>query len=310
MLTRRTVILAKNETSYGTDPVPTPAANAILVSDVAVKPTGEVVKRDFIKSSLSQLQFLRGQRQVEVSFKTELKGTGTKGVLPAYGWEGALFRACGMSETIAANTSIVYAPVSTGFESVALYVYKDGVFHKILGCRGSVKLTFEVGKHPMAEWKFKGLYISPTDTAPAAQTLSPVRPPIVMNAALSLGAYAAIAEKIEIDLNNTISERKSIGSATGIVGFEITGREPQGSLDPEAVTEATHPFWGNWESAAAVALVLGPIGTASGNIVQVNAPKMQYKEVTYGDRNGIVSYSVPFALAMNSGDDELTITIT
>ncbi len=310
MLTRKTVVLAKIETGYGTDPTPTPAANAILVSDVDVKATGEVVRRDFIKSSLSRLQFLRGIRQVELSFKTELKGSGTRGTLPTCGWEGVLFRACGMSETVTAGTSLVYAPVSTGFESAALYVYKDGTFHKLLGCRGSFKLNFEVGKHPVVEWKFNGLYASPADASPAAQTLSAVGPPIVMSAALSVGGYGPVAEKIEIDLNNTISERKSINAATGIVGFEITGREPQGSFDPEAVSEATHPFWGNWESAAATALTLGPIGTVPGNTIQVNAPKMQYKEVSYSDRKGLIAYTVPFDLAMNNGDDELTITIT
>ena len=310
MLTRKTVVLAKIEASYGVDPVPTPAANALLVSDVDVKPTGEAIQRNFIKSTLSQAQFIRGQRSVELSFKTELKGTGTRGVLPTTGWEGPLFRACGMSEVVTASTSIVYAPVSTGFESAALYVYRDGLFHKLLGCRGSFKITLEVGKYPVVDWKFNGLYASPADTTPAAQSFSAVSPNTVLSAGLAIGGYAAICEKIELDINNTISARKSMNSATGLVGYEITGRDPQGSFDPETVTEAVNPFWARWESAAAQALAIGPIGSASGNIISVAAPKLQFKDMSYGDRDGVLTYQVPFALAMNAGDDELTITIT
>jgi len=98
--------------------------------------------------------------------------------------------------------------------------------------------------------------------------------------------------------------------ATGIVGMTISGRSPQGSFDPEAVVEATHAFWNEWELATAVALNIGPLGASAGNIVQIAAPKVQYREISYGDRNGQLTYQIPIALAMNAGDDELTITIT
>lgn len=310
MLTRKTVILVKPEATYGVDPVPTPANNALLVSDVDLKVQGEVIERDFIRSSLSPLMFMRGIRQVELSFKTELHGTTARGTLPNTGWTGALFRACGMSETVTANTSIVYAPVSAGFESCAIYVYMDGIFHKILGCRGSFKLNFEVGKYPTVEFTMKGLYASPTDAAPGAQTFLVTKPVPVLSAGFSFGGYSAVATKLEIDINNDVKERKSLNSSSGIIGFEIVGRQPQGSFDPETVLEAAHPFWANWEDAVARILNIGPIGTEEGNILTVNCPKTQLRDMTYADRNGVMAYTVPIALAMSQGDDELTITIT
>ncbi|MEM5789840.1 MAG: phage tail tube protein, partial [Syntrophobacteraceae bacterium] len=284
MLTRKSVVLAKIEANYGVDPTPTPIANALLVSDVDVKPAGEMVQRNYMKSSLSQLPFVRGIRSVDVSFKTELKGTGTRGVLPAYGWEGVLFRACGMSEVVNAATSIIWAPVSTALESVTLYVYKDGVFHKILGCVGSFKLLVEVGKYVVVEWTFRGLYAAPVDATPAAQTFSAVQPPVVLNAGFTLGAYAAILEKVEIDINNAIGMRRSMNASTGVLGFSVVGREPQGSCDPEAVTEATYAFWNKRETAAVAAMNIGPLGATSGNIITIAAPKVQEREVGYGDR--------------------------
>ncbi|MEN6477855.1 MAG: phage tail tube protein, partial [Rectinema sp.] len=289
---------------------PTPAANALLVWDVDVKPAGEAIQRPFVKSTLSQAPFIRGVRSVQVSCKSELKGSGTKGGLPTFGWEGALFRACGMSETVTASTSIVYAPVSSGFESVTLYVYKDGLCHKILGCRGTFRLSLEVGQYPVLEWTFYGLYAAPTDTTPGAQTFSTVKPNPILGAGLSIGGYSPVATKLELDLNNTVTPRKSLNSPAGIVGFEITGRSPQGSFDPEATTEATNPFWAKWEAADALALAVGPIGATAGNIINIGAPKLQYRELSYGDRDGTLTYTIPFALAMNAGDDELTITLT
>jgi hypothetical protein len=310
MLTRKSVVLAKIETAYGTDPVPTPVANAILIKDLDIKPTGETMKREFLRSSLSQLQFVRGMKWVTVQFKTELKGTGTRGQVPSWGWEGVLFRACGMSETVTASTSIVYAPVSTGFESATLYVYKDGIFHKVTGCRGTFSIDLSVGKYGEVTWDFTGIYVSPVDATPTAQTFSSVTPPTVLSAALSIGGYSPIAERLQVSLNNQIAARKSMNSATGILEQVITGREPSGSFDPEAVLEATNAFWSQWENATARALTCGPIGSSSGNMITIEAPKIQYQDITYADRNGVLTYECPFSLAMNTGDDELTITFT
>ena len=289
MLTRKTVVLAKIESSYGVDPVPTPAANALLVSDVDVRPAGEAIQRNYVKSSLSPSPFIRGVRSVEVAFKTEWKGTGVRGVLPAVGWEGPLFRACGMSEIVTAAASIAYAPISSAFESVALYVYRDGLFHRVLGCRGTFKINLEVGRYPVVEWKFNGLYATPVDATPAAQVFNTVNPTPVVSAAFSIGGFSAVAERIEIDINNQVTARKSLNSASGITGFEITGRNPRGSFDPETVSEAVHPFWGKWETAAAQALAVGPIGTTAGNILSLAAPKLQYRELNYDDRDGILT---------------------
>jgi len=310
MLTRKTVILAKIESEYGTDPVPTPAVNAILVKDVDIKPAGELTERDFLRSSLSPLPFVMGMKEVDVSFATELKGTGTRGALPAWGWEGELLRACGLHETVTATTKIEYLPVSEGFESCTLYVYKDGVFHKITGCRGTFTINGSVGKYLGIKWSFKGIYNAPVDASPAAQMFSSVIPPLLFSAGLTLDAYAPVATAIEIAMNNDLGKRTDLNTATGLKEIMITGRKPGGSLDPETVTEASYAFWNKWENASVAALNIGPIGSTQGNIITITAPKLQYKEISYGDREGLLTYQVPFQLAMNSGDDELKITIT
>jgi hypothetical protein len=317
MLTRRTVMLAKVEGTYGTDPTPTAASNAILVNDVNLKIAGEVLERDFYKSSLSRLAFARGLKHAEISFGTELKGTGTRGSLPATGWEGTLFRGCGFAETVVASTRVAYAPVSTGFEGVTLYVYKDGIFHKCTGCMGEkVELNFETGKYPTAKWSFKGIYNTAVDATPSTQTFNATVPPTCLSGGLTVISSAntlstaAVVEKVQIVIDNTLAMRKSINEATGILGWTITDRKISGSFDPETILEATYPFWGKWSMAVQHALNLGPIGSTSGNIITNTAPAIQFRDIDYGERNGQMIYQIPFDMAMSAGDDEYVITFT
>lgn len=307
MLTRKTVILAKVETSYGQDATPTPSANAILVKNVEVHPVGEAVERDFIRSVLSPLEFVRGMKEHELSFETELKGTGTAGQLPTWGWEGELLRACGMAETVNTGVDIDYDPASADHESCSIYVYKDGIFHKVLGCRGSFVISGSVGHYLTARWTFRGLYVAPADDSPAAQTFSSIKPAVLLSAGLTIASYSPVATAIEININNALGRRTDINDATGVKEILITGRTPGGSLDPETVTEATHPFWADWSAANAKALSIGPIGATAGNKITVTAPKLQLEDIRYGDREGILTYAIPFRLAGDSGDDELKI---
>ena len=308
MLTRKTVILAKVETGgYGVDATPTPAANALLVKDVAVKPVGEVVERDFLRSSLSPLEFVRGMKEVELSFETELKGTGTAGSVPAWGWEGELLRACGMDEQINTGVDITYQPVSVDFESASIYVYKDGIFHKILGCRGTFAIVGTVGQYLALRWTFRGLYAAPADDSPATQTFSSVKPAVLLSAGLTIASYSPVASRIEVALNNELGRRTDINEAEGLKEVLITRRRPGGSFDPESALEATHPFWADWQTALAKALNIGPIGATAGNKVTITAPKMQLEDIAYGDREGLQTYEIPFRLAMSAGDDELVI---
>ncbi len=306
MFTRNTVVFAKIETEYGIDPIPNPASNAIAVRDLVISPAGEAVERNILRGSLSQLSFLRGTSRVEVDFKTEMKGTGTKGAIPAFGWEGDLFRACGMSQTANAGTDLLYTPISENFESCTLYVYIDRLFHKLTGCRGSFRISIEVGKPAMVEWKFKGFYSSPSDASPSAQTFSGILPPVALGADFSIGGYGPVSEKFEVDINNSVVERKSIAALDGVIGFEITGRKPRGSFDPETVAVTTHPFWSNWQSATPLRLNLA-IGSADGNRFAIEAPAIQYSDMGSGDRDGRVVYKAAFSLAMSNGDDELLI---
>ena len=79
-LIRNTAILAKTETVYGVDAVPTGAANALLVSNLSINPlNAQNVDRNNIRPYLGGDEQLVGSRYVEMGFDVELVGAGTPG---------------------------------------------------------------------------------------------------------------------------------------------------------------------------------------------------------------------------------------
>ena len=109
LLSRKRLILAKIEATYGTDPTPT-GAEAILVRNLEITPLeAETVSRELIRPYLGASDQLLAQTRVGINFEVELAGSGTAGTAPAY---SALMKSCGLSETVVATTSVTYAPIS------------------------------------------------------------------------------------------------------------------------------------------------------------------------------------------------------
>jgi hypothetical protein len=178
---RNFVLLVKTEATYGTDPVPTGAANAILCSKPQLTPlSAQNVNRDIMRGFMGGSEQLVGSRFVECSFGVELVGSGTVGTAPAW---GPLLLACGFAETVTAVTRVDYTPVSTAFNSLTFYWYDDGVLQKLTGARGDVKFGHTSEGIPMMSFSFKGLHSLPTAVANATPTLTAFKTPLVVTEA-------------------------------------------------------------------------------------------------------------------------------
>src|SRR5262245_61996813 len=111
MLTRLALGLFKAETTFGVDPVPTPAVNAVLIYDLTMTVDGRVLNRQTLDSSLSRRSHVIGRKLVNLSFRTEVKGSGTNATPPEW---GILLRAAGFAETVTPSTKVAYNPISSG----------------------------------------------------------------------------------------------------------------------------------------------------------------------------------------------------
>lgn len=307
LLTRKSVLLAKVESAYGSDSGPTAGSNAILVENLKFGPKIDIIDRDNISSpDLSPIAHLVGSRSAEISFDCELKGSLVSNITPPD--FGCLFRASSMSETIGAS-SVIYAPESTTQESVTIYAYKDGQLHKFTGCVGDWKMSGEVGKPVKISFTFKGQYVTPVDSALVTPTFVNLTPPLLLGATFTYGGWSPPMSKLSLNMNNNVAERADLHEGTGILGFFVASRKPDGSCDPEADLLSTRDVWANLMSANS-AVLSAVIGSVTGNIITIAAPKCVKKSVDWGDRSGIMTYDINFNMFRNTGNDELTLTFT
>jgi len=406
LLTRKTIILAKLEATYGTDPIPTTALDAILVGQPTLTVDGELLTRDFVKESLSRESHVVGTKVVNISFPVEMKSSGNTDA-PGVSISAVVFTGSGLDDatsggtfdgdvdgkagtsiftveidlaavpdtfkwnkdggtettsvtitgaaqalsdgvtiTFAATTghtladkwAITVTPTAAHMpevdpllricsmkrisehvttpnvryvmrtndpESATVYAYFDGLLHKITGCYGSHTFIAEAGQYARWEFSLQGLYTAPTDvTFPTSTTTDTTKPPIVQSGTWVIGAFSPVVQALNIDLAIEITQRPDMNSADGLKGLRIVGRDPSGSINPEADLIANKDFWTEWSNATGQN-INGNIGSVAGEKMKTTIIQAVYRTIGYGDRGGIRTNEIPFSLAESVGDDEL-----
>jgi len=302
---RKKALLAKIEATYGTDPVPTGAANAMLASNVTLRPLeGGEVSRDNIQPYMGGRGEILVDTHVALEFEIEMAGAGAVDTPPAY---GPALRACGLAETITAATDVAYEPVSEAFESVAIYMNMDGVRHALLGARGSVSLVLAKSQIPKYRFRILGLFVAASDTALPTTDTSAFQTPLVASTAntlvFTIDGFAGVLEELTIDLANQVEGRFLIGSESIV----IVDRDATGQAKIEMESLATKDFFALARAKTRVVLALEH-GTVAGNVVRIDAPKVEIGRPAYEESQGVVMLTMPLKLIPDAGDDELKIT--
>lgn len=308
LLTRKRLILAKTESTYGTDSSPT-GTDAVLVRDLSITPLqSDTVDRELIRPYFGASEQLLANTRVEVTFQVELAGSGTAGTAPTY---GRVLRACAFSETVSAGVSVTYAPVSATFGSVTIFYNIDGVLHKVTGCRGTFTLNGAVGEIPTIDFTMTGIYNAPTDTAAPAVTYSNQAAPVIFKNGNTTGfelfSYSGCLQSIELDIGNEVIYRELVGCNKEVL---INNRAVTGSVVLEAPTIASKDFF-----TTALGTALGNLtfqhGQTAGNIVSFASTSIDIGDVNYEDQDGIHMLSIPVtAVPTGSGNNEISIVYT
>jgi hypothetical protein len=305
---RQKVLLAKLEETYATDPTLTGAANAILATDVTIRPMeGEDVSRNLIQAFLGgQATTPTGLRAV-LEFSTELAGSGTAGVAP--GW-GPLMRGCAFAETIVDETSVTYNPITDDQESLYFKFWLGNTLHALKGARGTGTLTINAQGIPVIRWTFTGLFIDPSEVSRATPTVTGFKKPLIASKTntptFTVNSVALVLRSYALNFANDVQPRLLIG----LEEILVVNRVETLNATVE-VTDLTtfDPF------ALAKAQTLVPVvithGTAAGNIITVNAPKSQLKlPPAAQDNQGIAERALPFAPLPDAGNDQISIVLT
>jgi len=308
--TRNVLLLAKLELTPGTDSLPTAGANAMLASTIGAQPVvAEFADRNTIRPYFGSGGKIQVSNYSEIEFEIEFASAGAAGTAPAY---GPLLQACAFSETVTAGVDVVYAPVTNDPETVTIYYYLDGLWHKMTSCRGDFSIELNAKSIPVFKFKFTGLYTTVADAVlPAGTDYSGFLAPLAVNKVNTptmtlhgVTAGDAAVENFSIAMNNEVKYRNLIGSEDVV----MTDRAPSGQISMEMVSVATKA----WHEAVrlgtldALQMVHGSI---AGQILQVDAPKVQLTSPQYAESDGIQMLNATLDLQPNTGNDEITITV-
>ena len=311
-LSRTTKLLAKIESSYGSNPTPVAGSNAIQVTDIEVTP----IESDNVQATAFQgfignstRPTLLANKRVAVSFGAELSGSGAAGTASAL---SPLLKSCGLSETIVGSTSVTYAPVSSSFSSCTILCFYGATRHLLTGCRGTATITLAAGSFAQINFEFTGIYNSPDSTAMSGTfTVANQSAGIEVNntnvtTATFHGETSQRIESFDLALNNEVVYKETASSKEVL----ITNRAPGGTAVLEEPVRATTDYFAKAETAATgnSSIVLG---SSAGNIVTVNVPQTDITGVSRGDTNGVNSLNLPYlALPTTAGNNELSIVMT
>ena len=195
------------------------------------------------------------------------------------------------------------------FPSLSMRFIEDGQAITLAGARGSVAFSFEVNRPVTAAFNFRGS-LNSTDDEPIIDGVSPdapSSPPIWQGSAMGYSANetSALADlddelepcltALSLDLGVTLADRRCAGASTGLEEVLGTARAGTGSMDPEVTLESDIEWLGNLKDGVTTRLRV-PVGSSDGNRFTFFMPGIQFTGQSYGDRDGIATYDLPFNL--------------
>ena len=316
-LIRKTAILAKIETTQGTDAAPTGAADAILISNASFQVNYNNVSRDLIRPFLGGSDELVGTRFFQCSFDVEFANSGTAGTAPAW---GKLLRACGMAEaSLLTPSRVEYTPVSASFSTLTIYYHLDGVLRKALGCMGTASLDLGADNRPVWKFQFFGIDGGVTATADPSVTLTAFRTPQVVTptnsgtvtlggtyaAGVITGGTAYPSRGLQVDLGNDVQQMSLLG--TGGQRVSITQRNVTGPMQLDLTAAQEVPLRPDINAHTTTTLSMTH-GTGAGVGLIVTAPQVQRINPTDQEFNGEMQFGTDLRFTpTTAGNDELRV---
>ena len=305
---RTKVLLAKIETTYGVDPTPTGAADAVLGKDVKISPMeGQDISRELDLAFMGAEPTIPANTFAKISFKVELSPNGAAGVAPAW---GPLLRACGCAQTIVASTSVTYNPISLTHESITLWFVIGSTLFKVPGARGTAKVTIGAQGIPYIEFEFTGLFTVPAEGSRPTPTLTAWKKPTVASKTntpvFTIGGTSLVMRQFALDLGNQIETRFLINSESVMLvdraeTIDVTVEaEPLTTINPWqlAVNQTQTP-------------VIVQHGVTAGSRITINAPLAQVQRPAGVEENqGIAEWPLKLIPQQNAGNDQWTLAIT
>ncbi len=310
LMRKNRILGIKLETETGTDVVPAAADAIFRVFDFMPTPDIEYVERES-GGGASRATGSMGARGGSVSFKLHLYGTAV-GAAPVPGWADIILPSMGLIKSTATYAPATLPPGLTSADprTVTIYVWEGGRVKSLVGCLGNGKFILERGRPGILECEYKGVWAAPADGAnPTSITRDAIAPPRFVSAALTIGSWTPVYDRLELDLGNDVQLREDGNAVQGYSSAIIADRRTQLTIAPEAALIATNDTYAIWLALTTQAISFS-LGTVAGNKMTFTMPNTEIINVVDGERAGTTIDQLtiqPLLAAAGDADDELTI---
>lgn len=277
---QNSVILAKVESTPGTDAAPTAGADAVLirVSNLSAKIEQMFAERDIVRGSFGAPDKLPYTRRGTITFSVELQSSGAAGTAPPW---GDLLIGCGMAETVTAAARVDYTPSSVNLKTLTIWAYLNGKLEKFVFAVGNFKIGMSVGGVPTLDFTFQALVASVTAASAPTPTLSAWIKPLAVGAVntsqLTLGGtYAAGAitggtgynfKSFSLDAGSDVQPLE----LAAIERIDLYNRSPSINLVADIGGAAIAGYYAGMQAGTPTSVGLVH-GTAAGQKVMLFAP--------------------------------------
>lgn len=309
---RKTIVLAKIETTAGTDSVPVGATDAILISNATFETSYNNVDRNLIRGYFGGSEQLAGSRCVKINFECEISGSGTAATAPAW---GKLLQGCAFAEVTGA-TFTTYTPITDTLKTLTIKYYLDGMLHTALGCMGTVELSMGEGERPLYKFTFTGIEGGNSATSNPTPTLTAWKAPTVitdpntgdikLGSSYATGAItggtAYASRGLSINVANDVKFMAMLGSQY----ISITNRAPTGQIQIE-LNVADEVAMLTAINANTTTTFSFEHGTSAGYKVAVYCPVVQRINPKNVDYQGVAQLGMDLRLLPSAGNDEMII---
>jgi hypothetical protein len=180
------LLLAKVETTFGTDAAPTSAANNIPIARglVPVEPDGTPITRELLDGGFARVAGPNTLLTMTFKVRFELRGNRTNGTAADISAGlianvldfDPLLRACDLPATYVAESGagvrdgmVIYQPVVPTSEgtSLTIWAYTPQKLYKAVGCKGTIdNIAFTAGGICFVDATFMGAFSSISDASP------------------------------------------------------------------------------------------------------------------------------------------------
>jgi hypothetical protein len=291
------LLLAKVETTKGTDAVPVVGTDAIRIKTGKITVPTDIKRRSVVKQTMGELPHLIGNQTFQLDIEVELKSSGVAGTAPEV---GTLLKGCGTAETIIAVTSAAYAPLSiiANHKSLTLYWYEDGQLFKLLGAVGKFSFDAKIGEAGGFKFSFMANYVLPTVVACPTGAVYQSAAPIVVSASDIINDGAVIkVGSFTFDDGAVIQHHLTTGGDE----FVFSNRSPKIKFGKDSISTAAE-----WSAltAGTNAALSATFGSVAGSRLVLTAPVARRETVANAARGERPTLDLSYGLYESTGDDQ------